>query len=315
LTGLVEYHSMTFTLLGRNEAHRVRTGVVSAGFFDLFGVRPLLGRTFVAADDRPDAVPVLVLSYEYWKRFEGGDPNIVGKIFQMNDKPHAVIGVLPSIPQYPNENDVYMPTTACPGRSSRFTISDRNSRMMSVFARLRPGVSMEESQADLAAIMQGMKRENPKFYPDEVGFQSTASALRGDLTTNAKPMLVALLGAAAFVLLIACANVANLTMARMARREQELVIRTAVGAGNGRLLRQLLTESLIMALLAAGVGIIFAGASIRLMTQFAGQLTPRAREISIDGWVLALRFCAPVAPPSCSARWPHCTRGRMFRVD
>lgn len=293
LTGLVEYHSMTFTLLGRNEAHRVRTGVVSAGFFDLFGVRPLLGRTFVPADDRPDAVPVLVLSYEYWKRFEGGDPNVVGKIFQMNDKPHTVIGVLPSIPQYPNENDVYMPTTACPGRSSAFTISDRNSRMMSVFARLRPGVSMEQSQADLAAIMQGMKRENPKFYPDELGFQSSASALRGDLTTGAKPMLIALLGASAFVLLIACANVANLTMARMARREQELVIRTAVGAGNGRLLRQLLTESLIMAMLAAGVGMVFAIASIRLMTQFAGQLTPRAREISIDGWVLAFAIlCA-----------------------
>jgi putative ABC transport system permease protein len=293
LTGLVEHHSMTFTLLGRGEAHRVRAGVVSAGFFDLFGVKPLMGRTFVPDDDRAGAPPVLVLSYEYWKTTEGGDPNIVGRVFQMNDKPHTVIGVLPSIPQYPNENDVYMPTTACPYRSNPKTIESRDGRMMSVFGRLKPGVTMDQYRSDMAMIAEGMKRDNPKFYPDEMGFQTAPSALRSDLTTRARPMLFALLGAAAFVLLIACANVANLMLARMARREQELVIRTAVGAGSGRLLRQLLTESLVMALLAAGIGMLFAAGSIRLLAQFAGQLTPRAREITIDGWVLAFAIvCA-----------------------
>ncbi|MBZ5620460.1 MAG: ABC transporter permease [Acidobacteriia bacterium] len=293
LSGLVEYHSMSFTLLGGNEAHRVRTGVVSAGFFDLFGVKPLLGRTFVPADDRPGALAVLVLSYEYWKRVEGGDPSIVGKTFQMNDKPHVVIGVLPLIPQYPNENDVYMPTTACPYRSKPENIADRDYRMMSLFGRLKPGVTMDRCRSDMAMIAQGMKNDHPKFYPEEMGFQAATSPLRSDLTARARPMLFALLGAAAFVLLIACANVANLTLARMARREQELVIRTAVGAGSGRLLRQLLTESLIMALLSAGVGMLFAAASIKLLTQFAGQLTPRAGEIAIDGWVLAFAIlCA-----------------------
>src|SRR3954447_7973025 len=116
LTGLVEYHAMTFTLCGAREAHRVRTGVVSAGFFAFFGVRPQLGRTFVAADEQPGAQPVLVLSYEFWHKMERADPNIVGRTYQLNDKPHTVIGVLPPIPQYPNENDIYMPTTACPVR-------------------------------------------------------------------------------------------------------------------------------------------------------------------------------------------------------
>jgi predicted permease len=293
LSGLAEHHSMTFTLFGGNEAHRVRTGVVSPGFFDLFGVKPLLGRTFAASDDRPGAPPVLVLSYEYWKQVERGDPNIVGRTFQMNDKPHVVIGVLPLIPQYPNENDVYMPTAACPFRSNPKNIANRGYRMMSLFGRLKPGVTLSQCHADLARIAQEMKQAHPEFYPEEVGLQATVSVLRSDLTRRARPMLIALLGAAGFVLLIACANVANLTLARMARREQELVIRRAVGAGSGRLLRQLLTESLIMALLAAAIGVLFAAGSVRLLAQFAGQLTPRAREITIDGWVLAFAIlCA-----------------------
>ncbi|HLK62594.1 MAG TPA: ABC transporter permease [Bryobacteraceae bacterium] len=293
LSGLVEYHSMAFTLLGGNEAHRVRTGVVSAGFFDLFGVKPLIGRTFVPDDDRPGAAPVLVLSYEYWKRKEGGDPNIVGRVFQMNDKPHVVVGVLPLIPQYPNENDVYMPTSACPYRSTPENIADRGYRMMSLFGRLKPGVTAAECRLDIGAVAHHMATAHPNFYPAEMGFAGTASGLRGDLTRRARPTLFALTGAALFVLLIACANVANLTMARMAGREQELVIRRAVGAGSGRLLRQLLTESLIMALLAAGLGVLCAAGSIKLLAQFAGQLTPRAREIAIDGWVLAFAIlCA-----------------------
>jgi predicted permease len=293
VSGLVEYHTMTFTLLGGSEPHRVRTGVVSAGFFDLFGVQPLMGRTFVPGDDRPGAQPVLVLSYEFWKQAERGDPGIVGRKYQMNDKPHTVVGVLPPIPQYPNENDVYMPTVACPFRSSARTIANRGAHMMSVFARLKPEATPDLCRADMAVIARRLKQDYPKFYPEEAGYAASASVLRDDLTRQARPMLLVLLGAAVFVLLIACANVANLILARMARREQELVIRAAVGAGSGRLLRQLLTESLILALLAGLVGLLLAAGSLRLLAQFAGQLTPRAREIGVDGRVLAFAlFCA-----------------------
>jgi predicted permease len=293
LDGIEEYHAMNFLLFGRNEAHRVRVGVVSPRFFDLFGVKPLFGRTFAPGDDAHNAEAVLVLSYEFWKQTEGGDPRIIGKVYQMNDKPHTVVGVLPPIPQYPNENDVYMPTSACPARSNPANIANRNFRLVSAFGRLKPEATVEMSRRDLSMISHTLQKDYPQNYPERAGFSAAVSALRSDLTHRARPMLLALLGAAAFVLLIACANVANLVLARMARREHELVIRTAVGAGGGRLLRQLLTESSIMAVLSAGIGVLFAAGSMRLLAQFAGLLTPRAREIAIDGWVLAFAIlCA-----------------------
>jgi putative ABC transport system permease protein len=212
----------------------------------------------------------------------------------MNDRPHTVIGVLPPIPQYPNENDVYMTTTSCPFRSAPRSSSTRGSfRGLSLFGRLKPRTTVDVCRADVNVLASRLQKDYPKFYPPASGYHAAVSLLREDLTHDARPLLLVLLGAAAFVLLIACANVANLILARMARREQELVIRTAVGAGSSRLLRQLLTESLLMALLAAALGLGFAVASLPLLAQFAGQLSPRAREISIDGWVLAFAvFCA-----------------------
>ena len=132
LSELAEHHSMSFTLLGGAEPELIQTGVVSANFFDMLGVKPLYGRTFLAEDEKPGAEAVLVLSYDYWKRSQGGDPTIVGRVFRMNDRPHTVIGIMPPIPQYPNENDVYMPTSACPTRSSDRFKENRNARMMIV---------------------------------------------------------------------------------------------------------------------------------------------------------------------------------------
>jgi putative ABC transport system permease protein len=293
LDGMVEYHGMSFMLYGGAEAHRVKTGVVSHDFFQFFGIQPILGRAFLPEEEGPGAQPALLLSYEFWKTAEGGNPNVVGKRYEMNDRPHIVIGVLPPIPQYPDENDVYMTTSSCPSRSSERFIENREARMMSVFARLRPGVPLQQSNADLAAIALRLQSVYPKAYPARIGYGANATSLRNDLTKQARPVMLVLLGAAAFVLLIACANVANLILARMARREQELVIRTAVGAGAGRLLRQLLTESLMMAMAAAAIGVAFAAGSMKLVGQFAQQLTPRAREIGVDGWMLAFAvICA-----------------------
>jgi putative ABC transport system permease protein len=293
LTGIVEYHGMSFTLFGGAEPRRVRTGVVSANFFEFFGVKPLMGRAFVADDERAGAPAVLVVSYEYWRKVEGGDPSIVGRVYQLNDRPHTVIGVLPPIPQYPNENDVYMPTSACPTRSAPRVIASRTFRMMSLFGRLKPNTTAEFCRRDLAGVAQQIKQDYPAAYPENLGMTAAVANLREDLTKQARPMLLALLGAAAFVLLIACANVANLMLARMARREQELTIRTAVGAGSGRLLRQLLTESFLLALLATAVGVALAYGSSKLLVDFSGQFTPRAREIGLNGWVLGFAaLCA-----------------------
>ncbi|HSE40168.1 MAG TPA: ADOP family duplicated permease, partial [Acidobacteriota bacterium] len=203
------------------------------------------------------------------------------------------IGVLPPIPQYPDENDVYMPTTSCPVRSDVEMMSGHHMRMLNLFGRIQENKTLENVRSELNIIANQMKKENPDAYPDNSGIKTTVSLLREDLTRDAKPLLLLLWGAAGFVLLITCANVANLILAKMAQREQELMIRTAVGAGSGRLLRQLLTESFFLTLLAAIFGIIFAFLSIELMKDFAGQITSRAREITIDPGVLAFAvLCA-----------------------
>jgi putative ABC transport system permease protein len=292
LAGLVEYHAMSFTLFGHGDPERVRTGVVSANYFDLFGVQPLLGRTLLPDDEKPGAPPVLLLSYEYWKNNFGSDPAIIGKTFEMNDKVHTVVGVLPPVPQYPNENDVYMATSACPFRSDSMHLEDRDMRMMEVFGRLKPGVTVAQASADVSTIAAGLKAAYPKSYPENVGFTSTAAPLQEELTRGARPTLLFLLSAAVFVLLIACANVANLTLARMAKRERELAVRTALGAGRSRLLRQLLTESFLMAFAGGALGLLLAYGSLQLLTDFVGRLTPRAREIHIDSQVLLFTLAA-----------------------
>ena len=279
---VVEYHSMRFTLFSKEEASRVRAGVVSNGFFRMFGVTPVLGRDFTPADDQIGAPAVLLLSYEYWKTHEHGDPHIVGKTYKMNDRLHTVIGVLPPVPQYPNENDVYMPTSACPFRSSPRMIGNRKGRMMALFGRLKPGVSVDHSKADLALISARQAQQYPDAYPKQMDIGSSSASLRNEITKGATPTLLVLLGAAGCVLLIACANVANLTLARMSGRERELVVRSALGAGKGRLLRQLFTESMITGLLAAGLGVWFASQTLKLLVDFTARLTPRAREIHVD---------------------------------
>jgi putative ABC transport system permease protein len=286
LASMIEHHSMSFTLLGGAEPERIQTGVVSANFFEMMGVQPLLGRNFLPGDEAHGAEAVLMLSYPYWQRSHGGDPNIVGKVFAMNNRPHTVIGVLPPIPQYPNENDVYMPTSACPTRSSENFIANRNARMMSVFARLKPGVAVEQAQGDLGAIARRLQQAHPDAYPENRGYRATAASLHEELTRQARPTFLILLGTAGLVLLLACANVANLTLARLMRREREMAVRAALGARRGRLIRQLLTESTLLALVGGGLGILLASVTLDLLVSFAARFTPRAAEITMDGSVL-----------------------------
>jgi putative ABC transport system permease protein len=286
LDGLVEYHNMQFILLGRSEPERVETGVVSWNFFNIFGVQPLAGRMFEPNDEKPGAPPVLLLSYEYWQRSFGGDLSVVGKTFHMNDKIHTVIGVLPPFPQYPQENDVYMPTVACPFRSDPAMIADRNGRMVRMFGQMKPGVTPKRAESDLSSVAVNMQHQFPKSYPQDETLNIHATPLRAELTHDAKPTILFLLTAAGFVLLIACANVANLNMARMLRRERELALRTALGAGQVRVFRQLLTESFILALGGGLLGLLLASGGLRLLVAYVARFTPRANEVHIDGMVL-----------------------------
>jgi putative ABC transport system permease protein len=294
LDEVAEHHSMSFTLLGGAEPERIQTGVVSANFFDLLGVKPIYGRSFLPEDDRAGAEAVLLLSHKYWVRSQGGDPMIVGKVFRMNDRPHTVIGVLPPIPQYPNENDVYMPTSACPTRSSQRFIENRNARMMSVFGKVKPAATVGQAQTDVAAIATHMQEQYPTNYPASRGHFANAITMREELTYQARPTIFLLLGTAGLVLLLACANVANLTLARVMRREREIALRIALGASQRRIIQQLLTESTLLALIGGIAGVLIAAVSLNLLVTFAARFTPRADEISLNGYVLLFTFVVSV---------------------
>ena len=292
---VVEFHDMWFILLGLAEPQRVATGVVSASFFDVLGVTPLYGRSFVAADDKPGAPAVLILSYKYWQRAFGGDPAVVGRIFRMNDRPHQVVGILPPVPQYPREVDVYMPTSACPFRSDPEMVASRTDRMMSAFALLRGDVALGKARADLDLVAARMAHDYPDAYPKSRGYGIRAVPLRNEVTQSFRTTLQILLGTAGFVLLIVCASIANLMLARMVRREREVAIRAALGASRMRLVRQLLTESTLLALAGGLVGLGLAHWGVALLVVFVERFTPRAAEISIDQTVLAYTFFVSVA--------------------
>ncbi|HVG35500.1 MAG TPA: ABC transporter permease [Pyrinomonadaceae bacterium] len=286
MESVVEHHSMSFILFGREEPERVQTGVVSANFFEVLGVKPILGRTFTPEDEKPGSDAVLILSNKYWQQSHGGDPNIVGKVFRMNNRAHVVIGVLPSIPQYPSESDVYMPTTQCPFRSAQTFIDNRNARMMTVFGRLKPGVPLEQAQADLSTIASNLESAYPDSYPKNEGYAAQVVRLDDELTRRARPTFLILLATAGLVLLIACANVANLCLARVLQRQHEVAMRTALGASRARLIRQLLTESILLSLIGGALGLLIAYWGLPLLVTFAARFTNRTGEISIDFSVL-----------------------------
>ncbi|HSK45202.1 MAG TPA: ABC transporter permease [Candidatus Binatia bacterium] len=286
LAQIEEYHQMSFVLLDGQQPDEVRTGVVSAHFFDLLGIKPYLGRFFTPSDNIAGADAVLVLSYSYWKKRYGGDIGIIGRHFRMNDKVHTVVGVLPPVPQYPRENDVYMPTVACPFSSSPEAIANRGARMMQAFGRLKPGADINSGNVDISLVAARLEKEYPAYYPASRGFRASMDGLQNQLTQKVRPMLLVLLATAGLVLLIACANVANLALARIMRREQEMAVRAALGANRSRLVRQLLTESTLLSVAGGALGLLLASGCLELLVRFVGRFTTRAGEVRISLEVL-----------------------------
>jgi putative ABC transport system permease protein len=286
---LVEYHQMNFDLLRKGNPDRVSTAVVSHDFFNVLGIQPILGRTFLAHDDEPGADAVLVLSNAYWKKAFGGDPGVVGRIVEMNDRPHTIVGVLPSVPLYPQENDVYMSVSACPFRADAETKRASNRRIFAglvVFGRVKEGLSRLQADADVKRVSAAFVAENAGAYRALNGFTGAALPVREQLTSKARPVLLILLGTTAFVLLIACVNVANLSLARLLHRQRELAVRAALGAGRRQLIAQLLTESTVLAVAGGVAGLLLAGYTVSMLASFTGRFTSRTHQIEIDPRVL-----------------------------
>jgi putative ABC transport system permease protein len=295
IESIAEFHEMWFILLGGPEPERVATGVVSSNFFDVLRVTPALGRSFSPDDERHDAEAVLLLTHDYWTRAFDADPGTVGRLVQMNDRLHRVIGVLPPIMQYPSDVDVYMPTTACPFRSKPGMATDRTARMGQAIARVRDDVTVEGAREDLQGVATRMWASYPHVYGADQAFRIELPGLQDVVTRSFKPTLLVLSGTAIFVLLIVCASVANLTLARLVRREHEMAVRTALGAGRRRLLRQLLTESTILALIGGAAGLAVAAAGLDALVAFAARFTSRADEVRIDSVVLLYTLAVSAA--------------------
>jgi predicted permease len=283
LSAVAEFHYMYFILLGHGEAQRVSSGVVSSNFFSVIGVEPILGRTFLPAEEKAGAPGVIVLSNRYWHERFGGDRQVIGRQVEMNDRSHTIVGVLPPLPSFPNEADIYLPTSACPLRISSEADQSRSMRLVSALARVDgQQQGLDQVSRELASVAEKLRVGYPEFYPAASGFAVSAIPVNDDLTGRFRPTLLALIAAAAFLLLILCASVGALLLARTMSRSSELAMRTALGAWKGRLFRQFATESLVLTLLGAGLGLLIGYLSLPSLVTFAGQFTSRAGEIELD---------------------------------
>ena len=312
LEAVSEYHSMPFQIYGYGDPQRVQTGVVSDNFFALLGVRPLLGRLFTRGEEAAGAPPVVLLSYRYWMDRMGADPGVVGKTFTMNDHVHTIVGVLPPLPAYPDANDIWMPAGACPFRSSPQMMSARRGRMLEVFARLKDGLPPGQGERAVKTLHGQLAQAYPDAYPADAKMQVAAIPLREELTRSSRTLFLTLLATAFFVLVVAGANFANLTLARQLRRDHEFALREALGAGRGRVFRQVATESVVVSVAGALLGIGVAYGSLGLLRSFAGRVSPRSEEIGMDVAVLGLALGAAVLVGLVAAVGPVVRRRTML---
>ena len=306
----VEFGDWTFNVLGRGDAHRATGGLVTANFFPMLGAQPLIGRTLVPADEAKGAPPVAVLTHAYWQRVFGSDPSALGQTLDLTVKKAQIVGVLKPGSHYAAQQraqDFYANYAANDHYMGSSMQNEWPHRMTTVYARLAPGATAAGAQAELKQLSAALHQDHPEAYPKSRGFDLVVTSWKDELTAKAKPTLVILLGTTVFVLIIACANVGNLTLTRLVQREREMGIRAALGAPAGMLRRQLLAENLVLSVLGGLLGLGLAVSGLSLLIAYAARFTSRTGEIGLDVTVLVFTLAVSTAMALLFAWAPRLT--------
>jgi putative ABC transport system permease protein len=285
LRSIGEFSSLGFTLHGLGEPREVRAGVVSGNYFEVMGLHPVLGRLLDMRDDGPSAAGAVVLTHRFWSTSLRSDPTVLGKVIRLGSfgaRTATIVGVLePSVP-YPAETEIIANVVTSPHHLSATMVTGRVHRMTELFGRLAPGATIEQARAELRAVHRGIVQEHPGDYPVKADYRIDATLLRDQVTSKARTVLWVLLAASGLVFVIACSNVVNLILARTIRREGELAIRSALGAGTGALRRVLLAESLLLCGTGAALGVLSARPMVAILARYASRFSVRALDLTVD---------------------------------
>src|SRR5262245_61890901 len=313
-----DFSTIAFTVLGLGEPREVNGGVVNGSYFDVMGLRPVLGRLIGPQDDGPKAPSVVVLTYRFWSNALGKDPSVIGKTVQLGgvegDRTGTIIGVLePSIP-YPQETEIIANVASSPHHLSATMVTERVHRMTELFARLAPGTTLDQARAELRSVYATMKKDHLEAYAKQAEFQISAKLLRDQITSGARTVLLILLAASALVFVVACSNVANLILVRTVRRESELAVRTALGASRGALRRMLLAESVLLCGAGAALGVFSAQPMVEVLARYTSRFSGRAVDVTVDSRLLAVRVALSIGAAVVCAivpRLPADTSGAL----
>jgi len=265
-----DFSTMGFTMIGLGEPRGVRGGVVGGTYFEVMGLRPVLGRLIGPQDDGPNAAGVIVLTYRFWSTVYKKDPSVIGKTVRLGsigDRSATVIGVLEPCVPYPADTEIIGNIVTSPHHLSATMVTGRVHRMTELFGKLAPGATLDQARTELRTVYASMQKDHPEAYPDNGGYRIDARMLRDQITSGARTVLLVLLAASGLVFIIACSNVANLILARTVRREGELSIRAALGASTWALRRMLLAESLLLCGVGAAIAVMSAQPLVTILAR------------------------------------------------